>query len=236
MTQDSSNNDGPKPKYKRSARNYLIDSKFQLKYTGIIIGLAVLVSAPLGGFLIKSSREVIEQSERVAKESAKVSDMLRMQIEKDPVYGADPDLAAAAGAASTAGDGEVKKQQQTLATQQKTMFATIVGSLLAMVVLIGLLGIFFTHKVAGPIYKMKLLLRQVGAGKLNFKGGLRKGDELQEFFEEFALMAEKLKARQSDEVAALTSSIAAAEAKGASPDQLATIVAAVDAMKKTLEA
>ena len=44
---------------------------------------------------------------------------------------------------------------------------------------------------------MKMLLKQVGDGKLNFQGKLRKGDELQDFFEVFAAMVEKLKERQA---------------------------------------
>ena len=57
-----------------------------------------------------------------------------------------------------------------------------------MVVLIGLLGIYFTHKVAGPVYKMKRLLKQVGQGNLRVEARLRKGDELQDFFDTFTQM------------------------------------------------
>ena len=35
-----------------------------------------------------------------------------------------------------------------------------------LVIAIGFAGIVFTHKIAGPIFKMKRLLRQVGEGKL----------------------------------------------------------------------
>jgi geranylgeranyl reductase len=54
-------------------------------------------------------------------------------------------------------------------------------------------GIVFTHKVAGPIFKMKRLLRQVGAGKLVLRERLRKGDELQHFFEVFEEMVAELR-------------------------------------------
>ena len=74
-------------------------------------------------------------------------------------------------------------QQQATISQQTTMLTSLVAGLALLVVLIGVLGIYFTHKVVGPIYKMKMLLRQVGDGKLNFYGKLRKGDELQDFFD-----------------------------------------------------
>jgi nitrogen fixation/metabolism regulation signal transduction histidine kinase len=240
----------PKVRYKRSFRNYLIDSRFQLKYTGFILILALAISAVLGAFLwttseavVNQGRNVAEQSTKVVEESRKVSDVIKMQIVKDPVYGEDPELAKAFGAASTQSDNVIKqqqdevfKQQLALVAQQRNMRFTIVGVLAVMVVLIGLLGIYFTHKVAGPIYKMKLLLGQVGAGKLNFQGRLRKGDELQEFFETFASMVEKLKERQRDETERLDAAIQAAEKAGLSADALSKLAALRDQMRKALDA
>jgi nitrogen fixation/metabolism regulation signal transduction histidine kinase len=232
----SPTNQARPPKYKRSFRNYLIDSRFQLKYTGMILAMAALVSAPLGVFLVKSSREVVEQGARVSRESQKVSDLVKMQIEKDPIYGSDPELAKEFGAASGASDNEVAKQQAALAKQQQSMFVTVVGALALMVMLIGLLGIYITHKVAGPIYKMKMLLRQVGEGKLEFRGGLRKGDELQDFFEEFSKMVEKLRDRQATEVTAIDEALKQAEDSGANETQLAELRKVRASMKAALSA
>ena len=54
------------------------------------------------------------------------------------------------------------------------MIESLVGGLALMVVLIGLLGIYFTHKVAGPVFKMKRLLKQVGDGHLHVDARLRR--------------------------------------------------------------
>ena len=71
----------------------------------------------------------------------------------------------------------------------------------ALVVLgIGVAGIIFTHKIAGPIFKMKRLMRQVGEGKLVVKEKLRKGDELHHFFETFEKMVENLRTNQRGEI------------------------------------
>jgi hypothetical protein len=240
----------PKIRYKRSLKNYLIDSRFQLKYTGFILVLSLVISAVLGAFLwqtseavVDQSRNVAEQSKKVAEESRKVSDIIKMQIVKDPVYGEDPELAKAFSGASNLSDeamkrqqDEVLRQQTALVDQQRHMRFTIVGVLAVMVVLIGLLGIYFTHKVAGPIYKMKLLLGQVGAGKLNFQGRLRKGDELQEFFEAFALMVDKLKERQRDETERLDAAIRDATASGLQGEALGRLNALRDQMRKAIDA
>jgi nitrogen fixation/metabolism regulation signal transduction histidine kinase len=113
--------------------------------------------------------------------------------------------------------------------------ALLIGGLSFLVVLIGLVGIFITHKVVGPIYKMKLLLRQVGDGKLNFHGKPRKGDELQDLFEVFSATVDKLKARQAAEVEELTEAMAEAKASGASESALKKIEHVRDEMKAALE-
>ena len=48
---------------------------------------------------------------------------------------------------------------------------------------------------------MKRLLREVGAGKLVVRERLRKGDELQHFFEVFEKMVTELRRRQEAEIA-----------------------------------
>lgn len=226
----------PRPQYKRSFKNYLIDSRFQLKYTSYILLVTVVLSGVLGGFLWRESQKVVAQSEKVTEESRKVSDMMKMQIKNDPIYSADPELAKAIGGGAATTDADVDKQRQNLVDQQQKMLIALVAGLGLFVVFIGLLGIFITHKVAGPIYKMKMLLRQVGGGKLNFQGRLRKGDELQDFFEAFAEMAEQLKSRQADEVKRLDDAIVLAEQGQSNDEAWAKIRSVRDEMRASLDA
>jgi len=216
-------------------KNYLIDSRFQLKYTSFIVGVSIAICAIMGLFLYNTSGAVVAESQKVVDESKKVSEIVQMSIKDDPVYSETPELAGAVASASTANDQKIEQQQQQLIQRQKTMLASLVGGLTLMVVLIGMLGIYFTHKVAGPIYKMKLLLKQVGDGKLTFRGGLRKGDELQDFFEAFSGMVEQLKSRQANEIALLEGAIAKAQAAGASDDMMKNVVTVRDEMKRALD-
>ena len=222
-------------RHQRSVKNYLIDARFQLKYAGLMVAVTLALSVVLGVFLWSTSNKVVD-------ESKKVSDVVKMSIKDDPVYGDNPELAKAFN--DSAGDSD-----QRVLAQQRAMMTGVVGGLGVLVVLIGLLGIYVTHKVAGPVYKMKMLLGQVGAGKLTFRGGLRKGDELQDFFEAFQSMVESLKARQEREVKELEEALAAVKAAGhhkcascgaeqtenSSEDSLAKIVAVRDEMKRGLE-
>lgn len=236
-------------RYKRSIKNFVIDARFQFKYTGIMVALTVLVSAVLVGFLWKTSNDVVRQGHEVAahaetaiQESKKVSDVVRMTMKNDPDYGQNPELLQAY--ASTAAERDRKfeeqqrtiiAQQQTIAAQQRAMLLSLIGGLALMVVIIGLLGIYVTHKVAGPIYKMKMLLRQVGEGKLVFHGKLRKGDELQDFFDAFATMVDKLRARQAKEVDELAKALALARSSGASGESIAKIETVHEEMKRALD-
>jgi len=235
------------PKYKRSIKNYLLDAKFQLKWVGRIIFVALAISGLMGIFLYRTSREVTEQSQKVIaqgealiSESQKNSDLVKMQI-KDQ-YADAPELAATFNKSADELDKQLQQkhaalqaQAETTRNQQQTMMLSLVAGLTLLVVLIGLLGIYFTHKVVGPIYKMKMLLRQVGDGKLNFQGKLRKGDELQDFFEVFAAMVEKLKARQAAEVEELEAAMKEAQATGASDVAIAKIAKVRDEMRAALE-
>lgn len=222
-------------RHQRSIKNYLLDSRFQLKYTSMIVGVTLVVSAILGTFLYRTSNEVVAQSQRVVDESRKVSEVVRMNIKDDPIYKDNPELTKAFNDESNVSEQKIVEQQKSLISKQRTMLIALVGGLAIMVVIIGLLGIYFTHKVAGPIYKMKMLLRQVGDGKLNFHGRLRKGDELQDFFETFQEMVEKLKARQAQEVATLEAAMDEARSAGIGNASLSKIAHVRDEMARALE-
>jgi nitrogen fixation/metabolism regulation signal transduction histidine kinase len=236
-------------KYKRSIKNYLIDSRFQLKYTSYIVIIALLISGAIGSVLYKTSQElvgasakVVEESNKVVEENRKVSDVVRMNITKDPIYNDNPELKDSIAAETTKSDKQIEEQQAQLVRQQaqllagqRTMLLSLVGSLGIMVVLLGLLGIFVTHKVAGPIYKMKMLLRQVGEGKLKFEGRLRKGDELQDFFESFATMVERLRERQAMEVENLEKAMELAKKAGANEESIGKFAKVRDKMKSQLD-
>ena len=251
MSTSAQASQGAPPKYKRSMRNYLLDARFQLKWTGFIIGVALAVSAIMGVFLYKTSSDVtresakvIEQGKELIKESQKNSDLVKMTI-KDQ-YADAPELADTFNKGAkdldmqlvARHDALVAQQNATLA-QQRMMLFSLVGGLGLLVAFIGILGIYFTHKVVGPIYKMKLLLKQVGDGKLNFQGRLRKGDELQDFFVVFEAMVDKLKERQKREVEMLTDAIEQTR-KGdyretPNDEALNKIVAVRDEMKSALD-
>ncbi|HEU4410132.1 MAG TPA: methyl-accepting chemotaxis protein [Polyangiaceae bacterium] len=237
-------------RHQRHVRNYLIDPRFQLKYTGFLVGLAVAFSVALGGALwrmgsealalsrtaVDKAMETVQRGQDLVRENQKVSTMARMTI--DRAYADQPELgrafseederrAAGLRAEQARLEGEAQRllaEAELLAHKQQTLMTVLVAGLSLLVLFIGIAGIVITHKVAGPIYKMKRQLREVGEGVLRRPSKLRKGDELVHFFEAFEDMIERLRQRQKYEVAQVDEVIASIERRGGGTAETAEVV------------
>lgn len=191
---------------KRSVKNYLLDPGFQLKYTGMVIGVTLTLATILGGFAYKASKGQTESLEITMMMNATSLDQQTMDmIHRDAIE-----------------------------RDRKTLLAIVFGVALLTLGL-GLTGIVVTHKVVGPAYKLKLLLRQVGEGKLKLFGHLRKGDELQDVFEEFSSMIEALRQTQAEEIKDLDAAIAKCREDGVAEEALAPIQRVRDRMQAALD-
>lgn len=219
----------------RHWRNFLLDARFQLKYAGFLVITTVLLSALLGSVLWQTSQEVIDQSQRsvrmgeelvhhgqrVLTESKKVKAVVEMNIIKDPVYADNPALLEAFQSDARKHDDSLAEQQsqleqnarmlqaqsEGLARQQRNFGFALVAILALLVVGVGLAGIVVTHKVAGPVFKMKRQLGDLAGGNWRVPSPLRKGDELMHFFDAFNDMVQSLRARQQEELVKLDSAI-----------------------------
>lgn len=66
-------------------------------------------------------------------------------------------------------------------------------ALLLVIPLLGTLSIFITHKIVGPIYRLKKALKEITEGNLDTRVTLRKGDDLQDLAEHVNLLSEELR-------------------------------------------
>ncbi len=241
MGQPANTPQGGGGRHQRKLKNLLLDRHFQLKYTAYLVLIALALSVSLGAVLWRTSRAMIAQSQQnvergeqivslgkeVVGESRKVSAVVRMNIVRDPVYQDNPDLLAAFNADASSQDQRLASQQASLEEQRKIladqsahlartqtmMLWTLVGVLTALVAAIGLAGIMVTHKVAGPIFKMKRQLMDVAEGHWKLPSPLRKGDELVEFHQSFRDMVSSLRDERQRQVASLDKGIAALESR-----------------------
>lgn len=216
----------PSHRGQRRLRNFLLDSHFQLKYSGYLVGVAVFLSVSLGVILWHTSRElitqtrasvalgeeIVERGRKLLAESEKVNSVVKMNIVQ--AYADDPALLDVFQ--NNAGDrdaklaqGQTQLEQNAIALREQSqriergyvrLAVVVVLALLLLVLGIGLAGVVVTHKVAGPVYKMKRLLGDLGRGQFKVVARLRKGDELQHFFDAFNDMASQLGRRQEEEI------------------------------------
>jgi nitrogen fixation/metabolism regulation signal transduction histidine kinase len=197
---------------------------------------------------VAQGEQVVARGRLVIKESQTVSEVVKMSIVKDPDYADNPALLEAFKGDSDKQSERLDEQQKSLerqsaalkqqsaeiTRQQRFLIVMLTSTLSLLVVLIGLAGIVVTHKVAGPIYKMKRQIKDVGAGKLRVPARLRKGDDLVDFFEAFETMVINLRGRQKEEIEKLESAIAALGPK-AQPGELEQLNQLLKDMKAALE-
>jgi len=189
----------------RRLRNYLLDSRFQLKYTGMVVGVTLIVASLLGAV---AYRESMGQTEA-----------LQIQLAVQPDL--DPQVAAHLDAF-----GKQRDRQMLLG---------ILGGILLLTLALGATGIVITHKLVGPAYRMRRLLATVASGHLKVEGALRKGDELQDVFNAFNDMVSTLRSRQADEVAQLDAALAKAKTHGISDGDLEPFQSLRDRMQSQLD-
>lgn len=217
---------------RRRKRSYLIDPRFQLKYTGLLVGVVVAVMIALGVVIWTTAetasvnaQSAATQAERALKESATSAHILKMSAS---AYAADsPELGRALDDDLAEIDREYQRSLAELGQrraeveqQRRRLLYTLLGGGGSLVLLLSLLGIFITHRIVGPVVRLKRLCRQVGTSRLNVKVLSRKGDELTDLFDTFGQMTYSLKVLQAGRLATLDATIERALAEGVSAETM----------------
>ena len=199
---------GPGAHPKRRWRNYLLVPAFQLKYTAMVVGVAVIVASVLGVIAYNYSRGQTEMlaMNRMAAKGSDITEAFMLDLEQ---YSDDADRKVA---------------------------ISIVCGVLLLALALGATGIVVTHKLVGPAYRLKKLLREVRDGKLVVQGRLRRGDELQDIFEAFQEMIVSLRSAQEQEIALLEAALDRAKAAGVPKEAIADIESVRDRMRAALDA
>jgi HAMP domain-containing protein len=192
-------------KTQRKMRNYLIDRRFQLKYTGMVLVVTVSVAGGLGYLAYGFSQG---QTEALTAHIASQPDL-------------DPD---------TATDLERFAQQE-----DRKIRNAIIAGVLSLTLALGVTGIIVTHRVVGPAYRMRRLFRHVADGKIEVTTGIRKGDELQELYHSFADMVESLRDQRGEEIAQLEETLIKMESAGVQSAYITELRAVLERIRKTVD-
>ena len=197
----------PTGRYQRRFRNLLLQPRFQLKYTAMVVGVTLVVAAVLGWFAYGYSTGQTEM------------------MSVNQVAAAGDDVSAEF----------VQDMENYARAEDRKVLGAIVGGVLLMAITLGFTGILVTHRLVGPAYRLKDLMRQVRDGHWNAQGRLRDGDELHDVFEAFEEMTASLRAAQAEEVALLDDAIEKARAAGVPDTAIAEVVEVRRRMQSALE-
>jgi nitrogen fixation/metabolism regulation signal transduction histidine kinase len=209
---------------RRKKKSYLLDPRFQLKWTAYLVVVVALVMVGLGiviartaGRASDTAQVAVAQAEKAFEESRANSILARKSVEL-----AAPDNAALASvmdeslaevdAQAAKNVADVRSQQVRIASDRHRVAELLVGGGIALVLLLFAMGIVITHRIVGPVHKMKRLLRRVSTGRLMIEERLRRGDELEDLFDTFLQMTYSLRAMQNARIATLDDTLARAQA------------------------
>jgi len=196
------------PNAKRKLRNYLLVPSFQLKYTAMVVGVTLIVAGVLG---IQAYRYSTGQTQMVTinmmeAKGSAVDDRFIKDLER---YSQDADRKVAAG---------------------------IITGVLLLTIALGVTGILVTHRLVGPVFRLKGWVREVKDGRLRADTGrLRKRDELQDLFEAFHAMVVSLRAVKEQDIAQLEAAIEQARGAGLPAEAISSLVATRDRMRAALD-
>ena len=188
-------------------RHYLIDLPFQLKYTALVL---LFGGSIMGLFGAAVWHEIRTNSELLEGRS----------------------IAASLGAAAPT----LSDFHESLAAADRRLLLLVAGSAIVVMAGLGLCGVLLTHRIAGPILVLTRYTKALGEGGFPAIRPLRRGDELQAFFETFRGAVEELRARQAQEVDAIEQAVAQLARPGRTdgPEALAALEALAARKRATL--
>jgi nitrogen fixation/metabolism regulation signal transduction histidine kinase len=207
--------------YQRKLKNLLLDSRFQLKFAVYFIVPTLIISAVLGAFIAHTTgnlfRRMNEAVEARSKSAETSKELGTCTLNNDLAKGLDdPALmtklearSKEIDAAYEAEKAAVVQAQKELVAQQQTTITVLVALLVLFVLLIGVVAIVITHRIVGPLFRIKRMGREVTSGVIRPpEYGLRPGDELKDVFDVFATMVKALRERAEADLKAVDAALA----------------------------
>ena len=212
---------------KRKWRNFLLEPRFQLKFTVYLVAVSVVLAALLGVFLFRNTQALLDEASAAVEarslvveasrelSNATLSNKLLNRME-DPVFVAQLEAESKEiEARHEAEQASVIAQRGNLDRHQRQMWLVLGGALVGLLVLMALVSIMLTHRVAGPLMRIRRMVNEVAEGQLRPPPyGLREKDELKDIFDATRAMVHVLRKQQEDDVLVITHALERAKQQG----------------------
>ncbi len=217
---------------RRSKSSLLLDPRFQLKWTGYLVVVVLLVMTGLGWVIGRTAAHAadtaniaVEQARKAFEESRTNNILARRSVElaaadNPTLMNVMDESLAEVDVQSERNLEDVKRHHDDIERDRRTLQNLLAGAGSALIFLLVVMGIVITHRIVGPVHKMKRLLRRVSTGRLIVDERLRRGDELEDLFDTFLQMTYSLRAMQRARLATLDGALRTAESTGAAPEVL----------------
>jgi methyl-accepting chemotaxis protein len=214
----------------RRTKHYLLDPRFQLKWTSYLVVVVLAVMTGLGLLIGRmasrasdTAQIAVDQAENAYNESKTNNELARSMValaapDSASLGSAMDDSLKEVDAESEKNLADVRRLQHDIVRDRRNLKLLLIGAGVALLALLTLMGIVITHRIVGPVHKVKRLLRRVSTGRLVVDERLRRGDELGDLFETFLQMTYSLQAMQNARVATLDATLRRAESTGAAPE------------------
>jgi hypothetical protein len=191
----------------RRLRNYLLDVPLQLRFTSLLLLATLLGAGLLGLFLARTLNRLSDQAERAVEARAAAAqashELHNAALSKtlldrfgDPTFTAQLERESRAiDAAYVAEQAQVAEQRRDVQREEHRIGWLVLISVGVFCLGVLVLGIVLTHRIAGPVYRVRRLLTELGEGRRDVpRHGLRDGDELSELFESAYNLVKSLRA------------------------------------------
>ncbi len=216
----------PLPAHQKHKRGsvWLVNKRFQLKYTFMLVGVVLLVATGLGlvvGSMVQTALHHADVATASAERAYAESEVNNKLAHDNAVLAAGDNPAllrlmegslAEAEEKSAIELNKVRLAGEQLKQSARKLLVGLVLSIFALGVALTLIGLRMTQRIVGPVHRLKRLLRRVGTGKLTVGERLRKGDELEDLFDTFRQMTYSLMALQRGRLATLEATLRDAQA------------------------
>jgi hypothetical protein len=196
---------GAAPQAKRKIRNFLIDRRFQLGWVARVAFVTALILGAMGYFLFGTLAES--------------TDMMVTQT------------LAVEGLAPSAQQAFIEQGKR----DKRSTIIELTCGLAGILVVLSLMTIVATHKIAGPAYKMKRLLSEIEGDHLQLWAKLRKGDELHDMFAQLEEMLRRLREARHHDIEEIEAVVAALRGSGAPAAPLAALERMAEKFRRSIE-
>jgi hypothetical protein len=191
---------------KRSWKNFLLLRGMQLRYTGLLLTVTVVLYLMLGGLYVHQVTTSDEMLLNLEGVQVLLADSAGDEADEDSE---DDGLDSAEEASEEA--EYLAEVSSFIEREQSGLVGLLFLALFALVALLFFGGITLTHRVAGPIYVVDRYLKEMAKGNLCPPRAFRKGDEFTFLHDDLVALCEALSTRERDDITRLKEIAAALE-------------------------